>query len=101
MTHEATNHPARPASGRERSERPTDPNAPLSYAQNQILRIAGDCPNKRWRNNRIRRTVEVLERRGLVTYDCQPCTDGQSSKVWTINVTDRGREWIDQRWGAR
>ena len=68
----------------------------LSKAQLRVLRLAQSDPEHRY-NGRIRRTVEILARRGLVTFDWWPIKHalyGDHTEVWQVAITDAGRDWL-------
>ena len=76
-------------------------NKPLSTAQLRVLKLAESNPEHQY-NGRIRRTAEILEKRGLITYDWRPYLQSGFDKVgqvWSIHITDGGREWLAKAGG--
>lgn len=72
----------------------------LSKAQMRVLMLAQSAPNHRY-NGRIRRTVEVLEKHGLVTSDWWPRKHGLGdiTEVWQVTITDAGRDMLATKGG--
>jgi hypothetical protein len=74
----------------------------LSKAQMRVLTLAQSAPDHRY-NGRIRRTVEVLEKHGLVTSEMWlrqvGLGRGNYTEVWTVEITDAGRDMLAAKGG--